>query len=357
MSVTFKDVAKLANVSTQTVSRVSNGAGNVAEETRQKVNSAIKKLGYVPHKGAQILRQTSSKVIGLVTLDIMLQGASLISNGIREQAKALGYGISLSVVAKHSMEKITAAVDDLRSQRVEFIIMNIPLGKEEAEMLVGQYADIHFVFIDVPPESGVNVVCAANYQGARQAAELMLSLQRKRFLLITGPSDSSASQLRLQGWLDALKKCADARIVNQFAGDWTAASGYLHVREALSYGCGFDALLVGNDQMALGVVRALNEFNLSVPQQVSVIGFDDSDDSAYFWPPLTTIRQDFRQIGERCVLMALSMAETPAADCRKEAIATTLIERKSTQPYLHSQKDNKQKIATLLKQFEKLLPQ
>lgn len=354
MSVTFKDVAKLAGVSTQTVSRVTNGSLNVAEETRKKVNAAVKQLGYIPNKGAQILGRAKSKVVGLVTIDMMLHGASLIANGIRKQAKQLGYGTFLSVVSEHSFEKITAAIRDLQSQRTEFIIMNIPLSKEEAETLVDQYSSIHFIFIDVPPNAQVNAVCGANYEGAKQAAELMISLQRKRLLLITGPHDSSSSELRLQGWMDVVKASSNARIINQFEGDWQAGSGYRSTREALEKGGDFDGVLVGSDQMALGVLRALSEFNLTVPQQISVIGFDDTYDSAYFSPPLTTIKQDFLSIGARSVLRALSMAEQPLKECRQELILTQLIERKSTQLYQQGQ-DNKQKMRGLLKQFEKML--
>jgi len=354
MHVTFKDVAELANVSTQTVSRVTNGSPNVAEETRKKVNAAIEELGYIPNKGAQILGRARSKVIGLVTLDILLHGASLIANGIRKQAKQLGYGTSLSVVSAHSLEKITAAIRDLQSQRVEFVIMNIPLSKEQAEMLVAQYSGIHFVFVDVSPKAQVNAVYGASYDGAKQAAELMLSQQRKRLLLITGPHHSSASKLRLQAWVDVLKDYPDAKIINQFEGDWQARSGYLSTREALVNGGDFDGVLVGNDQMALGVLRALSEFNLIVPQQVAVIGFDDTYDSAYFSPPLTTIRQDFLLIGRRSVLMALSMAEKPQKNCQQESIATQLIERKSTRLYRPSQ-GNQAKMRALLKQFEQLL--
>ncbi|WP_028868027.1 LacI family DNA-binding transcriptional regulator [Psychromonas arctica] len=354
MNVTFKDVAKLANVSTQTVSRVTNGSSNVAEETRIKVNAAIKELGYIPNKGAQILGRAKSNMIGVVTIDILLHGASLIANGIREQAKKLGYGTSLAVVSTHSLDKITAAIDELKSQRVEFIIMNIPLSKEESEILVERYVGIHFVFIDVPLDSRVNAVSGANYEGAKKAAELMISLQRKRFLVITGPHDSSAAEQRLKGWLDALNEHDDVQVTSQFEGDWQAGSGYLHTHHALTDGIHFDAVLVGSDQMALGVLRALNEFNLSVPQQVSVIGFDDTADSAYFSPPLTTIRQDFLLIGERSVLMALSMAEKPDAAFKQESIVTEVVERKSTQIYQKNLTD-KQVLRKLLKQCEQLL--
>jgi DNA-binding LacI/PurR family transcriptional regulator len=354
MNVTFKDVAKLANVSTQTVSRVTNGSLNVAEETRKKVNAAIKQLDYIPNKGAQILGRAKSTMIGVVTIDILYHGASLVANGIRKQAKKLGYGTLLSVISNISLERVTAGIDELKSQRVEFIIMNIPLSKEEAEMLTAQYPRIHFVFLDVPPNSQVGIVCAANYDGAKQAAELMLSQQRKRFLLITGPNDSSASELRLQGWKDVFKENPDAKIVNQLEGDWQASSGYQHTREALINSCEFDGILVANDQMALGVLRALSEFNLNVPQHISVIGFDDTADSAYFSPPLTTIRQDFLLIGERCVLMALGMAEKTVQDFPQELIVTQLIERKTTQRYQKTH-DNKQQIRNLLKQVDQLL--
>ena len=111
---------------------------------------------------------------------------------------------------------------------------------------------------------------------------------------------------------------------------------------------------MGNDQMALSVLRALGESNLTIPQQISVIGFDDSYDRVYFSPPLTTIRQDFLLIATRSVLMALSMAEQPVKKCRQELIASQLIARKSTQLYQPPQ-DNQQKMRFLLKQFEQLL--
>lgn len=354
MNVTFKDVAQLANVSTQTVSRVTNGSLNVASETREKVNAAIKQLGYIPNKGAQILGRAKSKMIGLVTIDIFLHGASLVTNGVRKQAKKMGYGTSLSVITKNSFEQITAAADELKAQRVEFIVINVPLSRDDAEMLVAQYSGIHFVFIDVPPDSHVNTVSGASYNGAKIAAELMLSLCRKRLLAITGPDGSSASQLRLQGWLDVIKEDPDSKIINQFEGDWQACSGYRCTRQALSDGRDFDGVLVANDQMALGVLRALSEFNLTVPQQVSVIGFDDTIDSAYFTPPLTTIRQDFLTIGEHAVLLAFSVADKATKPYQHESIVTELIERKSTQAY-RPPSANEQQIKLLLKQIEKLL--
>lgn len=352
VSVTFKQVAELAGVSTQTVSRVTNGASNVAQETRDKVNAAIDKLGYVPNKGAQLLSGAKSKVIGLITLDVSLHGISIIANNIRIQAQLHGYGTSFAVVDEHAYQKIVTATRELKSQRIEYIIVNLPLTKEEAEQLVELFTDLHFVFIDVPNNSQVNSVSAAHYQGASEAAQLMLKQQRQRLLLITGPHDSTASTLRLQGWLSQIKHF-EATVVAQLEGDWLASSGYQLTREALSNGAVIDGVLVASDQMALGVLRALHEHSLAVPQQVAVIGFDDSADSAYFYPPLTTIKQDFAAISAQAVDMLFndSASEPPF----KASVATQLIERASTQ-ILDSKTYNKAQIEQLLQQVKNALP-
>lgn len=352
VSVTFKQVAELAGVSTQTVSRVTNGATNVAEETREKVNAAIAQLGYVPNKGAQLLSGAKSKVIGLITLDVSLHGISIIANNIRIQAQAHGYGTSFAVVDEHALEKVLTATRELKSQRIEFIIVNLPLTKDEAEQLVALFADLHFVFIDVPNDSQVNSVSAAHYQGASKAAQLMLKQKRQRLLLITGPEDSTASSLRLQGWLSQIQQF-EATVVAQLEGNWLASSGYQLTREALANGAVIDGVLVASDQMALGVLRALHEHNLAVPQQVAVIGFDDSADSAYFYPPLSTIKQDFAAISAQAVEMLFndSASEPPF----KASVATQLIERASTQ-VLNSQAYNKAHVEQLLQQVKSALP-
>ncbi|GDY25150.1 lac repressor [Agarivorans sp. Toyoura001] len=352
MNVTFKQVAELAGVSTQTVSRVTNGASNVAQDTRDKVNAAIEQLGYVPNKGAQLLSGAKSMVIGLITLDVSLHGISIIANNIRKQAKLRDYGIALSVVDEHAFDKIVEATRELKSQRIEYIIVNLPLTKVEAEQLVMLFADLHFVFIDVPYDSQVNLVSAAHQQGAADAASVMLKQQRARLLLITGPSDSSASQLRLQGWLEQIHQ-HQATVVAQLEGNWLASSGYQLTREALANGANINGVLVASDQMALGVLRALHEQGLNVPQQVAVIGFDDSADSAYFYPPLSTIKQDFAQISEQAVAMLFSDESSPRPI--KASIATQVVERQSTQVFTESsyQKSN---IEQLLQQIKNALP-
>ena len=354
MNITFKDVAELAGVSTQTVSRVTNGSSNVAQKTREKVNAAIQQLGYVPNKGAQLLSGARSRVIGLLTLDVSLHGVSLITNNIRKQAQLRGYGTSFSVVDEHAFDKIIEATKGLKSERIEFIIVNVPLTKDEAENLVAQFASLHFVFIDVPADSQVHSVSGAHYQGASEAAALMLKHQRKRLLLITGPEDSTASALRLSGWLDQIQD--HATVVAQCEGDWLASSGYELTNEVLRNAAPIDGILIASDQMALGALRALHESGLNVPDDVAVIGFDDSGDSAYFSPPLTTIKQNFEQISARAVAMLFNEDSANKGLIKiKESITTQLVERCSTR-LLHPRHYDKHQLEQLLEQVKQMLP-
>ncbi|PMJ07279.1 LacI family transcriptional regulator, partial [Vibrio splendidus] len=242
-SITFKDVAKLAGVSTQTVSRVTNGSQDVAESTRNKVNAAIKQLGYVPNKGAQMLSRAKSTSIGLVTLDMALHGAAMIANGVRMQAHDMGYGVAFSVVSEPNLANTREAVRELMAQQVDSIILNVPLDSADAEWLVEQYQHLNLIFIDVPSNSKVNYVCGDHEEGAKLAAQHLLESGRTDFLLITGPNESSASKIRHQSWLAALSD-AESKVQYQYQGNWQAESGYLGVREAVAKQAVFDAVLV-----------------------------------------------------------------------------------------------------------------
>lgn len=349
MKATFKDVAKLAGVSTQTVSRVTSGANNVAEKTRKKVLAAIAELNYVPNKGAQLLSRSKIKTLGLITLSIDHHGATLIANGIRQQAEKMHYGLVLHVVTEQDDELTNAAIKELKAQQIEHIIINLPLSRQQAEQYQALHHDVTFVFMDVPQDSRVNQVYSSHQQGAQQAAQLMLSQGRERFLLIAGPSDSNASSQRLQGWEDAIHK-HNAKIIDTQHGDWKASSGYQLTRQALEQSLAFDAILVANDQMALGVLRALHEFHRKVPSQIAVIGFDDTPDSAYYFPPLSSIRQDFLSLGLEAVNMILNTTDQPTS----VQIPTQLIERQST-ALRHTDNLDTQAIRQLLHELDKQL--
>ncbi|MCQ8868963.1 LacI family DNA-binding transcriptional regulator [Vibrio splendidus] len=355
MSITFKDVAKLAGVSTQTVSRVTNGSQDVAESTRNKVNAAIKQLGYVPNKGAQMLSRAKSTSVGLVTLDMALHGAAMIANGVRMQAHDMGYGVAFSVVSEPNLANTREAIRELMAQQVDSIILNVPLESADAELLVEQYQHLNLIFIDVPSNSQVNYVCGDHAEGAKLAAQHLLESGRTDFLLITGPNESSASKIRHQSWLAALSD-AESKVQYQYQGNWQAESGYLGVREAVAKQAVFDAMLVASDQMALGALRALQELQIPVPDKVAVVGFDGIEDSAFFNPPLTTIKQDFTTIGRQAVVLAEKLNANSQDALLQHHIETALLPRESSQPKVAAHYE-KQEIEQLLKRIQTLLPE
>ncbi|MEZ8270450.1 LacI family DNA-binding transcriptional regulator [Vibrio splendidus] len=355
MSITFKDVAKLAGVSTQTVSRVTNGSQDVAESTRNKVNAAIKQLGYVPNKGAQMLSRAKSTSVGLVTLDMALHGAAMIANGVRMQAHDMGYGVAFSVVSEPNLANTREAIRELMAQQVDSIILNVPLESADAELLVEQYQHLNLIFIDVPSNSQVNYVCGDHAEGAKLAAQHLLESGRTDFLLITGPNESSASKIRHQSWLAALSD-AESKVQYQYQGNWQAESGYLGVREAVAKQAVFDAVLVASDQMALGALRALQELQIPVPDKVAVVGFDGIEDSAFFNPPLTTIKQDFTTIGRQAVILAEKLNANSQDALLQHHIETALLPRESSQPKVTAHYE-KQEIEQLLKRIQTLLPE
>ncbi|PMH45348.1 LacI family transcriptional regulator [Vibrio sp. 10N.286.49.B3] len=358
MSVTFKDVAKLAGVSTQTVSRVTNGSESVAESTRTKVNQAIKKLGYIPNKGAQMLSRAKSTNIGLITLDMALHGAALIANGVRRKAHELNFGTAFSIVSEPGLNSIQVSMRELIAQQVDCVILNVPLTTHDAVTLVDQFPSLHLIFIDVPDATSVHYVHGEHAQGAADVIKHLIETDREQFLLITGPEESSASKIRLASWQQEITAACKQSIF-QYQGDWQASSGYLAVREAFGKQLEFDAVVVASDQMALGALRALDELQIKVPEQVAVAGFDDINDSAYFNPPLTTIKQDFTAIGEQAVIQAIELKNQDPSNevpLNQTRIPVELIIRRSSAPK-QTGSYSKQEIQQLLRKIEARLPE
>ncbi|QXP68015.1 LacI family DNA-binding transcriptional regulator [Polaribacter sp. AHE13PA] len=350
--VTFKEVAELAGVSTQTVSRVTNGGGGVNANTLKKVQEAIDQLGYVPNKGAQLLVRKKAKVFGVITLEMTMEGASSIVNGIRLESEKAGYAISIAV-SNSEEENLENAIRELKSQQVDVVFINLPVQKELAENLVAKHKHLPFLFIDVSPEANVSQVAADHYKGAVLIAELMLKHGRKRFALLNGPAHSHAANLRKQAWLDVLKP-SDAEIVTVETGDWSAKSGYYETTKLLLQPQNIDTLLVGNDQMALGALRACAEQKYAVPDQIAVTGFDDTVNSAYYNPPLTTVHQNFLEIGKQAVKQILIQLKNEN-NISKMVIPVQLIERQSTMPVKENLNSVKE-IKDLLQKIQTLLP-
>ncbi|CFQ30455.1 LacI family DNA-binding transcriptional regulator [Yersinia bercovieri] len=332
-SVTLDDVARQAGVSYQTVSRVLNQAAHVSPKTRGKVEQAMTDLNYVPNRVAQQLAGKHSLTLGLATTDLSLHAPSQIAAAIKSRARELGYSIVIAMVDDHSDHACQQAINELLAQRVDGILVNVPLKPTRSQKVVQQCAGTPVLFLDVDPQSAAFSVLFDPKVGAIQGANHLIALGHQQIALICGPKEAILAQLRYQGWLQALSR---ASLMPQavYHGEWDAQSGYQATQKLITSHTPFSAILVANDQMALGVLRALHEHNIDVPGQVSVIGYDDTADSAYFQPPLTTVRQNFKLLGEESVSrLIVRLHHTIEPPSETLLLATQLTIRQTTAPF------------------------
>lgn len=328
-STTLYDVAQYAGVSYQTVSRVINQAENVSEKTRQKVEAAMAMLNYVPNRVAQQLAGKTGHTIGLATSDLSLHAPSQIAAAIKSRAGEERFNVVISMTGQSGAAAARAAINNLLAQRVDGLIVNIPLQDEEAQSLVALCQEVPVLFLDVSPQLDANSVIFDPDQGAHLGVAHLLELGHREIALLAGPRSSVSARLRFEGWQQALAQ-QQLQATAVMEGDWSALSGYQQVTRLLNEGPQPGAILVANDQMALGALRAITEAGLKVPNDISVIGYDDTADSACFIPPLTTIKQDFRTLGKNSVARIVEMIQQPEAPTRSELLPVSLVIRKTT---------------------------
>ncbi len=305
--VTLYDVADLAGVSYQTVSRVVNQASHVSVRTRDKVEAAMAELNYIPNRVAQQLAGKQSPLIGVATTHLALHAPSQIVAAIKSRADHSAASVVISMIERSGLQACKAAVYNLLTQRVTGIIVNFPLDDEDAREVASACGNVPVIFLDVSDQAPVNSIIFSPQQGPQLGAEYLLQHGHRRIALLNGPESSVSARLRRSGWLSALTG-RQLQPVADLYGDWSALSGFLHTQQMLERGDLPSAMLVANDQMALGAMRAISEAGLSVPADISLIGYDDTDDSCCYIPPLTTIRQDFPLLGKTSVDRLLELS-------------------------------------------------
>ncbi len=301
---TMADVAQLAGVSHQTVSRVLNDSPLVRADTRGRVQAAIAQLGYRRNSAARALVTRRSGMIGVVVDELHLYGPASTVIGIAAAARDAGYGITLDPLWVVTGSTLAAAFEHQLDQSAEAIILVAGHGETPEEEMVHRIG-IPVIALDGflgPDNSTVGVDHRA---GGTMATSHLLDLGHRVIAHVRGPQDWVQARERQAGYADAMESMGlqPGPILD---GDWSPAAGYAAGLEIVAAHPHVTGVFVANDQMAIGVIRALAESGVRVGQDVSVVGFDDIPEAEYSQPPLTSVRQDFGALGREAVGIAIA---------------------------------------------------
>lgn len=323
------DVARLAGVSHQTVSRVLNGHPNVREQTRLRVRAAIAQLGYRPNKAARALVTGRSQLIGVIAQNSSLYGPASLLAAFELAAAEAGFSVSLRRVKELDRSSIASAVEHHRDSRVAGIVAIAPTASAN-EALADVPAGVPLVTIDGDPARSAPLVTVDQTAGAFLATRHLLDAGHSTVWHVSGPPDWFDSAGRVRGWTQALES-AGVEVPPLVAADWSAAAGY-RAGQMLARMPEVTAVFAANDHLALGLLRAMHERGRRIPQDVSVVGFDDVPEAAYFIPPLTTIRPDFDAVARETLELLLAQVSEGEVESSQRTIAPTLVSRASVGP-------------------------
>jgi len=323
---TLKDVAKLAGVSTKTVSRVVNNQGEIRKETRERVQVAIEQLGYRPNVLARSLIHQRTNTLGVVAWGIDYFGPSRTLVGIEQQAHLLDYSLFLNLMDQPEDGDSEHLLDTLITHRVDGIIWAVPeVGGNRDWLESGQLKDLPpIVFLSMEPRPGLAIVAVDNCYGAKQATQHLIDQGRRKIGIITGPLSWWEARERYAGWKAVMHQAnlptPSSLIVE---GDWSADAGERGLHILLNQEPDIDAVFASSDQIALGVLSTAHRLGRQVPQDLAIVGFDNIPESACFWPPLTTVYQQLIDVGRVAVQTLHTMIEANRhLEAPKEATVT-----------------------------------
>jgi DNA-binding LacI/PurR family transcriptional regulator len=322
----IRDVARLAGVSYQTVSRVLNNSPSIRPATKQRVLQVIDEVGYRPNQAARALVTSKSQTIGvLIASQTGGYGVQTMLYAVELAAREAGYALSITTSAS-DYDSVRGALDQLVDQAVDAVVVVAPQVRV-FDALRAMSLRVPFVTLDSTRRDLGHSVAVDQFAGARLATRHLLELGHRKILHLAGPQDWIEAEARMQGYLLELTD-NDLPVAPPILGDWSAQFGYKAGLELLQRR-DFTAVFASNDLMALGLLHAFAEAGVSVPHDVSVMGFDDIPEAAHFWPPLTTVQQDFGAVGRRAVgLLLAELRGEPLPDT--DPITPRLVRRSST---------------------------
>jgi LacI family repressor for deo operon, udp, cdd, tsx, nupC, and nupG len=320
------EVAAAAGVSVATVSRALQRPEMVTEETRRRVHEAVKRLGYTPNAQARTLRTAKTRLIIALVPDIANPFFSEVIRGIEQVAHENHYSVLLGDT-QNSMSREQAYADMIAAKQADGLITLIPhVPKIQID---GRLPVVNAC--ECVKDRSISSIGVDNVQGARVAVNHLLTLGHRRIAFISGPASSPLTADRRRGYELALRGAGleldDALVA---PGDFSAESGLSAVEFLLARKKKFTAIFCSNDEMAIGAIRALKAFRLRVPEDISVVGFDDIRFARYTDPPLTTIVQPKNELGREAMNLLIEILAGGDAPTRKRVLPADLVVRGST---------------------------
>ena len=325
----IRDVARLADVSHQTVSRVLNNHQSIRDSTKDRVLAAMAQLNYRPSQVARALAAGRSRTIGVLTASNGQFGPASSLAAIENAARAAGYYVITANLNAVDPDSIADALNHLMSQSIEGLVVIAPQVRV-FDVLAQMAIDIPHVSLQSTGGGGPSALAVDQIEGGRLATRHLVDLGHREILHLAGPHDWIEAEGRMRGFLDEINR-ADLQTHSPILGDWTADFGYFAGRELLR-NRDFTAVFAANDEMAAGLLHAFRDGGVNVPADVSVVGFDDTPLAAHLWPPLTTVHENFALIGRRAV--AVLLEEVRGSDDASVLLQThpRLVVRDSTAP-------------------------
>lgn len=322
------DVAREAGVSAMTVSRVLNGHAAVAPATRKRVEEVVAALGYRANRAASVLGGGRSRMLGVVAMETDQFGPSRILFGVEAAARAAGHMVTFASMPHPTADALEATTDQLRGAHVDGIVVVAPF-RPVLDAVAALATDVPMVAVGGEPVPGARTVDIDQHAGARMATEHLLSLGHETVHHVRGPANVIDGAARAMGWSAALR-AAGAPKPATLTTDWSAEGGHA-AGVTLAVDPEVTAVFAANDQTALGVIRGLVEGGRRVPGDVSVVGFDDTPESGFYLPPLTTVRQDFGEVGRRAVRLLIARISGQGEE-EHVTVQPELVVRASTAP-------------------------
>jgi LacI family transcriptional regulator len=326
---TIRDVASAAGVSIATVSRVFNRSTRVDERTADRVWRAAAKLDYWPNNAARSLTTNRTQTLGVLLPDLYGEFFSEVIRGIDRAAQQQQFQVLISSSHAHA-DEVVAAARSMRGRTDGLIIMASDTGCSEAVGQVSRGVPVVLInpsckFIEC---SSVGV---ANFDGAFSAVQHLLRLGHREIAIIKGPAGNIDAEERLRGFREAVAVAGwEPEAFLEVPGDFTERAGYLAAEVILQKSPRPTAVFAANDYMAIGLLSALHDVEIEVPQQLAVVGFDDIAMAKYLSPSLTTVHVDLHKLGERAVQLLLAAHRSGEKEnCVREVLATSLVVRQS----------------------------